>query len=552
MVSGRPEQRSHPVTRGSVVHQAGQTARRYLLGVRTFLGKPMTSFYLVVLLTLALVSFGLVMMASASAVDSLQTHGSPYYLFNRQLVFVVLGIIVMVAAMRIPMGQWRRLAGVMMVASIVLLALVLIPGIGREIYGARRWFDLAGIMLFQPSEVGKIAFLLWGAHVLVQRRKILHTWNGMLKPIVPGLALLCGLVIIEPDLHTTVTYLIIFLALLWVVGAPFRLFGLMIGGVLAVGFVAIATQGFRMNRLLAFLDPWADAQGSGHQAIQGFYALSTGGMFGVGLGNSRTKWGALPNAHSDYIFAIIGEELGFMGCALVLVLFALLAYTGLRIARRTRDLYIRLVSSAIAVWMVAQALINIGYVVGLLPVTGITLPMISSGGTSLVVTMFAMGILASCARYEPAAVRHLHSRARRFGRWLSLPVPASPVLEGEKPMPNAKRRVTAGRAAGKATSRSATSRSTGSSGKGPAKRAPAKRASTGRASTGRASTPRASTGRTSTPRSSTGRTSTPRSSTTRSSTPRGSTTHVSVGRTPPRRGGAHRDHDRDSRGRRAG
>lgn len=440
MVSVRSEQRSKPVARGSVLHESGRVVRTYALGIKTFLGKPMTSFYLVVLLTVALVSFGLVMMASASAVDSLQTHGSPYYLFNRQLVFVVLGIIAIVVAMRVPLGQWRRLSGVMMVATLVLLALVLIPGIGREIYGARRWFDLAGIMLFQPSEVGKIAFLLWGAHVLVQRRKILDTWGGMLKPLVPGLALLGGLVIVEPDLHTTVTYLIIFLALLWVVGAPLRLFGLMLGGVLLVGVVAIASQGFRMNRLLSFLDPWADAEGSGHQAIQGFYALSTGGMFGVGLGNSRTKWGALPNAHSDYIFAIIGEELGFLGCALVLILFAALAYTGLRIANRTSDLYIRLVSSAIAVWMVAQALINIGYVVGLLPVTGITLPMISSGGTSLVVSMFAMGILASCARHEPAAVRHLQSRARRFGRWLSLPVPASPVLEGEKPAPSAPRR----------------------------------------------------------------------------------------------------------------
>lgn len=432
MAGTRSAEPSRTVARGSVLYESGQTARRYLAGLKTFLGKPMTSFYLVVLLTLALVSFGLVMMASASAVDSLQTHGSPYYLFNRQLVFVVLGVIAMIAAMRIPLAQWRRLSSVLMVVSLVLLTLVLIPGIGREIYGARRWFDLAGIMLFQPSEVGKVAFLLWGAHVLVQRRKLLNTWGGMLKPIVPGLALLCALVIVEPDLHTTVTYLIVFLALLWVIGAPFRMFALMIAGVLAVGVVAIATQGFRMNRLLAFLDPWADAQGSGHQAIQGFYALSTGGMFGVGLGNSRTKWGALPNAHSDYIFAIIGEELGFLGCALVLVLFAMLAYTGLRIARRTRDLYIRLVSAATAVWMVAQALINIGYVVGLLPVTGITLPMISSGGTSLVVTMFAMGILASCARHEPAAVRYLQSRARRFGRWLSLPVPPSPVLEGER------------------------------------------------------------------------------------------------------------------------
>ena len=519
MTSARSADRSKPVG-GGVLYDSGQTLRRYSLGVKTFLAKPMTSFYLVVLLTVALVSFGLVMMASASAVDSLQTHGSPYYLFNRQLVFVVLGIIAMIAAMRVPLGRWRRLSPMLMIVAILLLALVLIPGIGREIYGARRWFDLAGIMLFQPSEVGKIAFLLWGAHVLVQRRKLLHTWGGMLKPIVPGLALLCALVIIEPDLHTTVTYLIIFLALLWVVGAPFRMFGLMLGGVLAVGVLAITTQGFRMNRLLSFLDPWADAQGSGHQAIQGFYALSTGGMFGVGLGNSRTKWGALPNAHSDYIFAIIGEELGFLGCALVLVLFALLAFTGFRIARRTRDLYIRLVSCAISVWMVAQALINVGYVVGLLPVTGITLPMISSGGTSLVVTMFAMGILGSCARHEPAAVRHLQSRARRFGRWLSLPVPAGAVLEGEKPTPAAVRRRPAG-APAKASTRTA-SRTAASGGASRRGSAPVPRTPAGRAAP------------------------------TRTQPARTQPTRTQATRTPPGRGGTYPGYDRDSRGRRAG
>lgn len=429
MTSARSAERKPAARRNDLLRGSTRTANRYVAGLGTFLSKPMTSFYLVILLTLALVSFGLVMMASASAVDSLQTHGSAYHLFTRQLIFVALGIVVMVAALRIPLAQWRRLSGFMMIVTLLMLVAVLIPGIGREIYGARRWFDIGGIMLFQPSEVGKIAFLLWGAHVLVQRRKVLDTWGGMLKPIVPGLILLCGLVVIEPDLHTTVTYLIIFLSLLWVVGAPLRLFGLMLGAVLAVGVIAIATQGFRMTRLISFLDPWADAQGSGHQAIQGFYALSTGGMFGVGLGNSRTKWGALPNAHSDYIFAIIGEELGFVGCALVLFLFGVLAYTGIRIAQRAGDLYVRLVASAISVWLVAQALINIGYVVGLLPVTGITLPLISSGGTSLVVTMFAMGILASCARHEPAAVRHLQSRGRRFGRWLSLPVPASPNLD---------------------------------------------------------------------------------------------------------------------------
>lgn len=453
---------------------AGEQARKHAHALRAYLARPMTSFYLVLTLTFALVVFGLVMMASASAVDSLQTYGSPYKTFTKQLIFVAGGIAAMIVAMRIPLGTWRRISGLMMLTTLALLVLVLVPGIGRDIYGARRWFDLGGVVSLQPSELGKIAFLLWGAHVLVQRRKILNTWQGMLKPIVPGLALLCGLVVIEPDLHTTVTYLIIFLGLLWMVGAPFRLFGLMLGCVVVLAVGAIASQGFRMARVLSFLDPWADAQDSGHQAIQGFYALATGGMFGVGLGNSRTKWGALPNAHSDYIFAIIGEELGFVGCTLVLVLFGLLAYTGIRIARRSRDLFIRLVAGTMAIWMAGQALINIGYVVGLLPVTGITLPLISSGGTSLVVTMFAMGILASCARHEPAAVRHLQSRAGRFGRWLSLPVPSSPVLQLDKPVPAGRRTPPAQQSRARAAGRPAASRTSASRASAPSQRGSAR------------------------------------------------------------------------------
>ncbi|GAB3302315.1 putative lipid II flippase FtsW [Epidermidibacterium keratini] len=450
--------------------RAGASAR--VSEVRGFLRKPLASFYLVLMLTAALVAFGLVMMASASAVDSMVTFGSPYYLFTRQLIFVGMGIAALVVALRMRLQTLRRLSPMMMIVSMVLLALVLVPGIGVEIYGARRWFDL-GITLFQPSEFGKVAFLIWGAHVLVQRKKLLDTWGGLLKPILPGLAILAGLIVIEPDLHTTVVYLIIFLALLWVVGTPMRLFGLLGIGAVCVGVIAIASQGFRLTRVTSFLNPWSDPEGAGHQALQGFYALGTGGLFGVGLGNSRTKWGALPNSHSDYIFAIIGEELGMVGALTVLALFVALAYTGMRIAHRTSDLFIRLVSSATVVWLCAQALINVGYVVGLLPVTGITLPLISSGGTSLVVTMFAMGVLASCARHEPAAVRYLQTRRRRFGRLLSLPVPASPtVTMGREPAPRRTSPSTARRTPAKKTT---SARSGSSQRRAPARSAPPRR-----------------------------------------------------------------------------
>jgi len=191
----------------------------------------------------------------------------------------------------------------------------------------------------------------------------------------------------------------------------------------------IAAEPYRAARLTGFLDPFADPQGATLQAANGLYALATGGWWGVGLGNSRMKWGLLPEQDSDFIFAIIGEELGFAGCLLVLSLYCLLAYAGIRIARRTNDGFIRLAAAAITVWLIGQALINVGYVVGLLPITGLPLPLISSGGTSLVLTMFAVGILANFARHEPAAVTYL--KRRRCSNWARLvaPVPRSASTE---------------------------------------------------------------------------------------------------------------------------
>ncbi|MEO6956859.1 MAG: FtsW/RodA/SpoVE family cell cycle protein, partial [Antricoccus sp.] len=221
--------------------------------------------------------------------------------------------------------------------------------------------------------------------------------------------------------------LIIFLALLWTVGCPIRLFTLLGAVILGAAGLLIWAEPYRLARVTSFLDPMADPLGRGHQALQSLYALGTGGLTGVGLGNSRSKWGALPNGHSDFIFAIIGEELGLIGAITVLLLFAALIYAGLRIAHRSSDPFVKLVAAVIVIWQVSQAMINIGYVINLLPVTGITLPMISSGGTSLVITMFMMGILASCARHEPAAVAYLHRRSIKLPRMLRLHVPPSAI-----------------------------------------------------------------------------------------------------------------------------
>lgn len=399
--------------------------------VRTFLDKPLASFHLILAAGGALVVLGLAMVFSASSVESLLESDpgsrSPFAVFDRQAVYVLLGLPAVWLGLRFRPSTYRRLAYPGLVCSVILLAVVLVPAIGIKQFGARRWLDL-GLFQLQPSEIAKLAFVLWGADLLVRKQKMLGEWRHLLVPLVPVAILLGGLIMLEPDLGTTLCFVLILFALLWTVGAPIRLFAtlfvLMIAGVVTL----IVREPYRMQRVLTYLDPFADPEGTGLQSIRGMYALATGGWWGVGLGNSRMKWGLLPNGDSDYIFAIVGEELGFVGCLIVLALFATLAYAGLRIARRTTDPFIRLVSAAVVVWLVGQAIINVGYVVGLLPVTGIPLPLISSGGTSLILTMFILGMLAGFARHEPDAVAHLRRRGQgRLARLLRLPIPRGAV-----------------------------------------------------------------------------------------------------------------------------
>jgi cell division protein FtsW len=246
-------------------------------------------------------------------------------------------------------------------------------------------------------------------------------------PIVPAFLLIALLLLAEPDFGGVMTFAVILVALLWAGGARAKVW-LGLGAVAVTGIVTlVAVAPYRLARFTSFLDPFADASNSGYQAVRGLYALATGGFSGVGLGNSRMKWGLLPYGESDYIFAIIGEELGFLGCLVVLSLYGVLAYAGFRIAKRSADRFVQLASIAITTWLVGQATMNMGYVVGLLPVTGVTLPLVSAGGTSLVLTLFIVGLLARFALSEPAAIEAQQSRRRsRLSRWL-LPVPAHAV-----------------------------------------------------------------------------------------------------------------------------
>ncbi len=393
--------------------------RSQLSGLRAmltaWLGRPLTSLHLVLGLFGLLVLFGLVMVLSASAAGSIAAGGGSYGGFVRHLLFCLVGLVVFWVGLRVPPRRLRMLAPMLLVVCVAALIAVLIPGIGDVRNGARSWFDLGPITL-QPAEPAKVALTLWGAHVLVARRAAIHQWRKALSPVVPVALVICALVALQPDLGTTIALGVVLVALLFFAGAPIRLLVALTTGALVGAVVLGLGAGYRQSRITAFLSGTAsDPLGAAYQARQALFSLADGGLLGVGLGQGRAKWSYLPNVHNDFIFAIVGEELGFLGAAAVLALFGALAYTGLRIATRSVDPWLKLVVATLTVWLVAQAAINIGYVVGLLPVTGLQLPMISSGGSSLVVSMFAFGVLANAARHEPEAVVALRRSASGQG-----------------------------------------------------------------------------------------------------------------------------------------
>jgi cell division protein FtsW len=370
----------------------------------------LASYYLIASASALLAGLGLVMVLSASSVTSYATSGSSFSIFVKQLMWVTLGLPGLLLANRMSTRVLRMLSYPLLLATIGGLMLVLVPGFGVSANGATRWIGVGSFTL-QPSELAKLALCLWGADLLVRKKRRLGEWRHMLIPLLPIATLIAMLVMLEPDLGTTLIIVTVLMTLLWVVGAPARLFAGLLSVIgMLVTYLAVA-EPYRLARLASFADPFKDSQDTGWQAVQGLYALASGGWWGVGLGASREKWSYLPNAHTDFILAIIGEELGLLGTLLVVVLFSVLAYGGIRVAQRSADPFGRLVAAAITAWLVGQALINMGAVVGLLPITGIPLPLISFGGSSLLITMFAIGILLSLAKTEPAAAQVIAARA---------------------------------------------------------------------------------------------------------------------------------------------
>jgi cell division protein FtsW len=342
-----------------------------------------------------LVLVGLVMVLSASLWSS---EISPFLYFNKQVLWAVVGIGAFFFFARF---DYRRLKGLgywLLPLVIFLLLLVLVPGLGTNVGGSSRWFRL-GPLSFQPSEAAKLALILFAADVFSRKRETrFEDFAHAAIPMIPVLAVLTGLVMLQPDLGTTSLLGFIGIGMLFVAGARLRhlLPFALVGTGLALG--AALFEPYRRARILAFLNPWADPLNSGYHTIQSLIALGSGGWFGVGLGASRQKWTYVPNAHTDFIFAIIGEELGLLGTLMIVGLFAFLAYLGITTARRAADRFGMLLAAGITMWITLQALVNMGAVTAALPVTGVPLPLVSFGGTSLVICLTAMGILTNIAR----------------------------------------------------------------------------------------------------------------------------------------------------------
>jgi cell division protein FtsW len=395
---------------------------RVLRASNRYLEGPWSSVQLLLAAGGGLLLLGLLMSASTTISASVHTTGdAPWKQLISEVEFIVLSVPVFWCAVRMPPALYRRLAYPALGLAMVLLVGVLAPGVGVTINGAHRWLQL-GPFIVQPSEFAKLAVLLWGADLLARKEsfKTLTSLRHVLVPLVPGFAVVLALVMSEPDLGTSLCFLLLLLSLLWMVGLPLRYFIGLLGAVVGLVTVFALAEPYRVARLTTFLHPNLDPQGAGYHTIQGLYALSSGGIFGVGLGQGTSKYGWVPNANTDYVFAVVGEELGLLGCAVVLGLFALFTYSAMRIALRSNDPFIRLVASGAAVWIAGQALINIGYVTALLPVTGIPLPFISAGGTSLVLTCGVLGMLVSFGRHEDrcAAAARGAAATGDVPRWL--------------------------------------------------------------------------------------------------------------------------------------
>jgi cell division protein FtsW len=365
--------------------------------------KPPLEYSLLYTATLCLLALGAIMVYSASSAESLlDGSGDPSYYLKRYVAIAIVGLVVLHLASRYGLKVVKAVTPVLLLASFGLTALVMLPGVGVTVNGATRWLG-AGPLQFQPSELLKLSLVLFAAQLLAARPSATRSFGGLSKPLLIVVALACLMLMKQPDMGTTMVVCFTIGTLLFVAGTPLRLLGTIGASVGTLALLFAMTEPYRRARLTAFLDPWSDAGDTGFQSVQSMIAIGSGGPVGVGLGESVQKIFYLPEAHTDMILAIIGEELGLVGIVSVVGLYGLIAYAGFRAAKHARDRYAKLLATGITALIMCQATLNMFAVMGLAPLTGIPLPLISYGNSNLIVVMAAMGLLLNVAATGGAA-----------------------------------------------------------------------------------------------------------------------------------------------------
>ncbi len=369
----------------------------------SFLSKPVSSYYLLVGSTAALTGLGLVMILSASSIHSLETNGTSYAIVLRQFLFLLVALPIGFIASRIPIVRWRSLAKISFLISVLLLVALQLPGIGHTVNGNRNWLGY-GPVVFQPSEFAKFLMILWAGYMMANRSRSASGETNVLLLLLPGFLVVMFLIMAGKDLGNAAVFASILLCLLFISGIRLRLLGMSAAVALGIVGILIVTTPNRMKRMLVVLNPFSHEyyKLSGWQPAHSLMGLASGGLFGVGLGASRQKWGNLAEAHTDFIFSVIGEELGLLGTLCVLALLGALIFSIFRIALRAQDAMVRYSCAGIGCWIATQTVLNIGSATSVLPVVGVTLPLLSYGGSSVIATYLALGFVLGAALRDPA------------------------------------------------------------------------------------------------------------------------------------------------------
>ena len=366
-------------------------------GPRPPIGRRTGLFLVLFLSVISLVLLGLVMALSATAAPSLSGTNSAWSLFKSQAMWLGVGLVALLVLLRVDYHRWKRLAPLGLGLSLVLLALTALPGVGLSANGARRWLGVGGFV-FQPSELAKVALIVFVADLLSRPDRHIEDTRSTLQPTLIVTAVMSTLLMLQPHLGATLLVTGVALTMLYFAGARISHLIAVVAVGAAVTPLLITHSPWRRARMLGFLDPWADPYGNGYQTLKSLHAMASGGLDGLGLGAGRAKWGFLPYAHTDFIFAVIGEELGMIGSLFVVLLYVAIAAAGLGVALRAPDRFGMLLAVGVTSWIILQATLNMGAVLAIFPVVGITLPLLSFGGTSLVATLAAIGVLLNVAR----------------------------------------------------------------------------------------------------------------------------------------------------------